>query len=531
MSAVAFPVAARPATARRHALKRIGTVVLGAILFGCLAGAAAAGGEAIAAVGLVALLLPVVVWMRPQLGPTMMLTTGLLIEQFKLGLTNGSVAVNVPITNSIPVFTGLGPVHLEPADLLPVMIFAIYMIRSSDAGIRWWPRSQLSLAIAAIIGAVLYGEVIGVMHHGTIRESLFECRPFIYLACAYLLTAVMIRTRSALQAMLWAIIIAEPIKSLQGIYVWMETSSWNPKPQNVLGHEEAVFFSIYFFVVAALWIFGVRGRMRTIGTRLIPLVFFADLVNDRRTAWLILPAGLFVLALVGYRSLPEKRTLLLRVIVGGVVFSGLYLGAYWNHTGGTLGKPADAVRSEFGAPNARDALSDEYRIDEDANLKFNIKVNGLLGAGFGKQIDYALPMPGLVTAGDSGIMYVPHNSVLYILMRLGVVGGVAFWGMLGAAIIAGCRLARCPDRLLAATGAVVAAAVVGYALEGGTDMGFTFPRIAIVIGCLMGLVEAARHIHASQDHASQHPDAASARPRGDVVVRPAALEELAGARR
>jgi len=217
-----------------------------------------------------------------------------------------------------------------------------------------------------------------------------------------------------------------------------------------------------------------------------------------------------VLAAIGLRVLPERRRLLLRVVVGSTIVSVLYLGAYWNHTQGTLGKPADAIRSGLGTPNARDALSNEYRIDEDANLKYNIKLAGPLGLGFGNQIDYALPMPGLVTASDSGIMYVPHNSVLYILMRMGLLGGIAFWGMLGAAIIAGCRLARCPDKLLALVGALVAAGVVGYALEGGTDMGFTFPRIAIVMGCLMGLVEAARHVHAS---------GGTARPTGTVPAR------------
>jgi hypothetical protein len=187
--------------------------------------------------------------------------------------------------------------------------------------------------------------------------------------------------------------------------------------------------------------------------------------------------------------------MLRRVIVVSVLITAVYLPAYWNHTDGTLGKPADAVRSNF-SPTPRDALSDEYRIDEDANLKFNIKQNGILGSGFGQLIDYALPMPGLVTAGDSGITYVPHNSVLYILMDMGFLGAAAFWAMLGAGIIAGCRLARCPDRLFAMVGAIVAAMVVAWALEGAVDMGFTFVRITMVMGCLLGLLEACRHMHA-----------------------------------
>lgn len=522
MSAVAAPLVSAGQTRRGGALKRAINVGLGSVLFGAVAGVAATGGHTIDLVALVAIFLGVAVWLRPQFGPILILLTGLLIEQFPLGLQNGGMEVGVPVTQSIPLFHGLGSLHLEPSDLIPVVIFIIYMIRSSGDSVRWWPRTQLSLAVAAVIGVVLFAEANGLANHGDMRESMFECRPFIYFGAAYLLTSVMIRTRSAVQGVLWAIVLAEIVKSVQGIYVWSVTRGWSPGPQNVLGHEEAVFFSLFFILVAGLWLFNVRGRLRTVATYAIPLVFFTDLVNDRRAAWLIVGFGLIVLVAIGYRVLPHRRRKLRFAVVLTLCVSGLYLAAYWNHTDGTLGKPADAVRSNF-SPTARDALSNEYRIDEDANLEFNIKQSGLVGAGFGRLIDYALPMPGLVTASDAAILYVPHNSVLYLLMRLGILGSTAFWAMLAAGIIAGCRLARCPDRLFAATGAIVAAIIVGWAFEGAEDMGFTFPRITIVMGCLLGLVEASRHIYVTSRPASTpvrvtapaepRPLAASAGPR------------------
>lgn len=429
-----------------------------------------------------------------QLAPILLLLTGLLIEQFDVGLTNGGVTVGVPLTQSIPMFKGLGSLHMEPADLLPIIMFAIYWLRTKGTGARWVPRTQLSMAVVTVVGFVVFAELNGLAHHGDMRESMFECRPFIYFGAAYLLTAVMIRTRTAVLAVLWAIVVAEIIKSVQAIDVWLTTRNWAPRPQSVVGHEEAMFFSLFFILLAVLWMFNIRGRLRTVATRAMPLVVMADLANDRRAAWLVLGSGLVVIVALGFRLLPHRRRKLRRVLMVTAALFSIYLPAYWNHTDGTLGKPADAVRSAF-SPSARDALSNEYRLDEDANLKFNIKQDGVLGAGFGRLIDYALPMPGLVTASDAGITYVPHNSVLYIPMRLGLLGSTAFWAMLGAAIIAGLRLARCPDRLFAGIGAVVAAITVGWALEGGTDMGFTFPRIAIVMGCLLGLLEASRHIH------------------------------------
>ena len=33
------------------------------------------------------------------------------------------------------------------------------------------------------------------------------------------------------------------------------------------------------------------------------------------------------------------------------------------------------------------------------------------------------------------IAYIPHNGVLYILMRMGLIGGVAFWTFVAAGIV------------------------------------------------------------------------------------------------
>ena len=132
-------------------------------------------------------------------------------------------------------------------------------------------------------------------------------------------------------------------------------------------------------------------------------------------------------------------------------------------------------------------------------------------------------MPGLVVNIDPEIMYIPHNGVLYILMRLGILGGLAFWGFVGAAIIAGCRLARCPDKQFALIGAMTAAAVVGWTLEGATDQGFTLYRATFVIGCMIGLTEACRHIYATRGNRTSPPEATFRRVKLPPEV-PAAID-------
>ena len=458
----------------------------------------AGSGRAWEAILLVGVFIPVLVWRQPQLGPVLILGAALLIEQFPLDLQNGDVIGlhQVPITNAVPLFQGLGSFHLEPADLMLVAVLIVYLIRSAQDENRWWPRSHVSSAMLGIVAAAFFGEALGLSHHGQLRESFQELRPFVYIVITYLLTSVLIRSRSAIQAMLWTLVVAETIKSIQAIYVWSITRSWNPRPQWVLTHEEAMFFSLFFFLVAGLWLFGLRGRLRTVSTLLVPLVFYADLINDRRTAWAILAAGIVVLIAVAYVALPARRRKIGGVAIVLLIAVSGYAAAYWKSSS-TFGKPIVTFREQLGIGpiSPRDALSDAYRVQENANLELNLRNAGPLGVGFGTQINYAIPMPGLVNNVDPAIMYIPHNQVLYVLMRMGLIGGIAFWALIATAIIAGCRLARCPDRLLALIGGLSAAAVVGWTFEVAADQGLSLYRVAFAMGCLIGLTEAARRIH------------------------------------
>ena len=472
-------------------------LVAGGLLFGLLAGDLTATGHAKQVIGLAVVLLPVAVWRRPQLGPVVFLAAALLIEQ--VGLSTAPAveqgvgilpSVNIPITSSIPLFAGIGSVHIEPADLLLLLVAIIYLART-DAHTRHWPRTHVTRAVGALLGTALLGIVIGVAHHGSLRESLMEARPWVYLGATYFLTAVLIRSHSALRAVLWAFVIATSVKAFQGIYVFLHVRNWHPRPESVVGHEAAYYFAVFAFLVAALWLFDVPGRLRTTATWLLPFVIAANLFNDRRAAWLVLGAGLLALGIITYRCRPSRRTKLRRTALVLLACSAVYFPAFWNK-GGSFAQLARAVHSQI-APDARDAASNLYRLQENANLKLNITQGGLLGKGFGVPIDYALPIVNIASI-DPQIAYVPHNGVLYVPMRTGILGAIALWAMLGTAIVAGCRMARSFKGEVAAVGALLACSLVAYALEGAIDQGFFFYRIAFVTGTLLGLAEAARRL-------------------------------------
>src|SRR6185437_2628038 len=174
-------------------------------------------------------------------------------------------------------------------------------------------------------------------------------------------------------------------------------------------------------------------------TTLLPVVFAADLANGRRTAWLILPVGVIIAIVTGAVALPAKRRFLAQLALVVVVFSAIYFPLYWNKSGG-FAQPARAFHSAI-SPDPRDESSNLYRVQEDANLKFNIRMAPPFGRGFGHRIDYALPIVDISDI-DPYIAYIPHNGVWWIFLRLGAFGAGVFWLMVGLGTIAGCRLAR-----------------------------------------------------------------------------------------
>jgi hypothetical protein len=462
--------------------------VVGGLVLLLLVAQLVTGGKSPFVWALALLLLPYLFTQRPALGPVVLLVAALAIEQF--GYTVGPQAGAV--TSKIPLFHGIGSFHVNAADLLLLVLVAVAVARRSTGEARPWPKTPLAKSIYVVTGFVMLGVLVGKMHGGQLRYAFTETRPFVYLLATFVLAYALLTTREAIRAIFWALVATEAFKSIQGVILFSEVRHYAVRPDAVLGHEEGVFFGLFVLMVMALWIFDVpMGRLRKTATWLTPLVLAADLANTRRAAWLVLAGGLITLLAIAYRTLPNRRPLVGKI--AGAIAIGLmvYLPAYWNKSGG-LAQPARAIHSVI-KPSTRDASSDLYRIQEDANLQINIREGKPLGRGFGVPIDYVLPIQD-ISSIDPLIKYIPHNGILYILMRMGILGGIAFWSMIGIAIIGACRLARSHDRELAMIGALTAALVVAYVFEGATDQGFFYYRVAFVIGTFLGLCEAARQL-------------------------------------
>lgn len=471
------PKANEAATAR---LLAVPLAVL-AILLGAAAGYLATGHMPVLALLFPLPLVPVLLWRQPRLGVYLLLAAAVAIEQFNyvVGPRDGAV------TATIPFFHGILPAGMNPAEVLLALTVVIVVMQAVQHRRRWIHPSPVLTMLSAVMGFVAVYFILGMARGGNFVKALWEIRPFLYLFLAYLLAAALIRGFSAVRPLLWILVLGSGIKAAYGITIFLSVRNLEPRPEAVLAHEESYFFGLFIITTAAMWLFRFRDPVRTVATVLLPVVLTCNMVNSRRTAWLILMVGLAVMMLVALVQLREHRKALTAVVATAVIGAGVYLPLFWSQEG-TLAQPARAVRSAI-APDSRDETSNEYRDVESYNIRVYISQSHSTGLGFGRRITYY----GLVdlTGMTEMLAYVPHDGVLYLWMRMGVAGFLTFALFVSQAAISAVRLSASPHRDVAMMGAITAAILFGYVAMGNTDMGFFWFRNAIAMGTLLGVVD------------------------------------------
>jgi hypothetical protein len=491
---VAFaPIDPRPATRAARAARRRRTAAVVACSLAVVAGLAAAklaaSGHPSILFAFPALLLPVAIWKWDEAGVIVVLAVATLVEQVTYTVgpgVSGAFTQNIPLFHSITQGSGL-----NLFEVLLGLILVTWVMKGALRGSLRLPHSGLSRSIVALLLLVLVGFGVGLSHGGSFRWAIWEVRPWVYLGAMFWLSASLLQTRRALRAVQWTLVLGSGFKALQGLKIYMAARHLTPRPEAILSHEEAFFFGIFIFLTLGLWIFEQRGALRNTATALLPVVLLANLANSRRNAWAILALGLAAMIVIAYQAMPHRRRLLRRLGVLLLIGSALYFPAFWNNDS-TIGQPARAIHSAI-QPDPRDLSSDTYRTQEDANLLFNIRRSHDLGVGFGVPIDYALPIVNIRNI-DPMIVYIPHNGILYIWMRLGLAGELAFLTMISAAILRAVQLTRVGDKEFALLGTLTVCAVIAYLVQGYNDMGFTWFRIALAMGVLLGATEAALRI-------------------------------------
>ncbi|HEX6796080.1 MAG TPA: O-antigen ligase family protein [Ktedonobacterales bacterium] len=395
-------------------------------------------GLMLALVGIVLLL--VAIALRPIVAFYAVAICVVLVEQEPLAFPDFTDQLNV--FHWPPRLAGLVE---RPIGALFLYALLVLLIRNFATRRTLLEGGKIFGALLFLMGGVLWGVLHGLQVGGSFRLMVIEVRPFEYLFFAYVLAYNVVTTKRQIITFFWIVIVGAGIKAMQAMYIVYGVLHGTRGDLNeIMAHEDS-FFWVALVLLAVLFLLQhrLRAQMR-LAWLIVPFAVIAVYDNNRRADYVALMIGVAVawIVVIAIRQTGSSR---LKHIVG-LAAIGVVAGAYiliFSHVQGALGAPARGVISTISpsASDARDVASNLYRQFENTDLLYTFHQSPLLGWGYGRDFLQPLVLPNILV-NDPYYLLVPHNTILWVLMSLGVVGFVALWNFFGTLIIRGCQYAR-----------------------------------------------------------------------------------------
>jgi hypothetical protein len=477
-------VLARMSTRSRAAYVVIFAVTLGLTPLLIIAGASFGFAQTLATIGAL-FALAVVPW-RPIFGLYLMVACAVVIEQEPL--LAGPIG-----TDRLYIFTW--PAKLQgnierPIGYVCLVILAVIILARLLRRQRPLIGGRLFYPFVLFVAALLVGVLHGLASGGTFRIIVLELRPWWYFFLAYLLAHNIVSSVKHVRNILWITVLGTAFKGAQGVYIVYTYLGGQIGGHNeIMAHEQSFFFILVILLLVLMLLHRVQPWFMVVILVSLPCLLIALVANNRRADYVALMIGIGVAWVLTILVKPESRRPLISALLICMVLGTGYVVAF-QKTSGSLGEPARAVISVFNpnAASARDAASNLYRTIENYDLKYTEAQSPILGYGFGKPFLQPVMLANVFEL-DPYYLYIPHNNVLWIWMRLGPLGYGALWYLIGTALIAGCLIARrLHDQQLRFFAIFAVAALAMEVILAYGDYQFFFYRNMIFIGILLGVL-------------------------------------------
>lgn len=342
----------------------------------------------------------------------------------------------------------------------------------------FWP----SMAFLFFVGLGLF---YGIASGGNITIALWETRPIFYLIAMIVLTSNLLTKREQFSHVVWAAILALSVESIYGsMYFIFVLHGSLAGVDAITEHSAAIHMNTLFILFLALWLYGGSVVKRLGMTLILPFTLLTYLATQRRAAFITLFIGLFFLAILLFI---EKRHIFWMIVPPVVLLGLVYVGVFWNASG-TLGLPAQAIKSVVAEDqaNAADLSSNLYRLIENVNTGFTIHQKPLTGVGFGQPFYILVPLPDI--SFFEWWSFLPHNSIIYIWVKAGVGGFFSMLFFVGTAVLVGTRtIRRVPPNELRAIAATATIYVAMHFIYAYVDISWDSQSM-IYLGTMIGVI-------------------------------------------
>lgn len=441
--------------------------------------------SALAAIGIPSLL--VWIWHRPVRGLYILFAGAVYIPAYVNLSSPDAVGKYFPFFVDINSIVHMKVLAVSPAEVLMLLIIVIWILNGIAHRSLTFRQGAVFVPLTLYFAMILFAEFHGLTTGGDFRDSLWEVRAQAYMFIAYLLACNLVRTRGEIHVLSWILVIGAALRGIEGTYRYLFTvRNTGRDVQELFPHEQTFFFNAFIILTLILFLYHGSRRMKRTALLFLPMVIVANLANDRRAGVVAFGVAFVVVLVVTAFAYPARRRVAVGILIGlAIVFPPYYV--MFQNKSGTIAMPARAIASNF-HPNARDTASNQYRTNENYDILATMKKSPVLGYGFGKRMLVPAPLDNIAnTYGFWNLL--PHNSILWIWMRLGTIGYIIFWLLIGTAIAKATALVRRhQDPWVKGLALFIAVMVIQEIIFGYLDLQWTNYRNLIVIGVLLALI-------------------------------------------
>jgi hypothetical protein len=335
-----------------------------------------------------------------------------------------------------------------------------------------------SLLCSLVAALALCG--LGFKRGGDLQMAKNQVQFFVLLlSMAYLLT-VSLRDSADIRVLGKVLLAAACAKAL--LALWIASPFLDlPRPLPFATHhgDSMLFAGVAMMLIARVSEQPSRHNLKQ-GILFLPVLIAAMVVNNRRLAWVEMVVSMVILLVLSRNS--RLKRFVTRTLTLCIPFALVYVAAGWNSQG-RIFAPVRAFRSVQDSDVDRSTL---YRDVENYNLLYTLRMNPILGTGFGH------PYSEEVKSDDISFfkeyLYLPHNSVLGLWAFGGVIGFTGLWAALAVGVFFAARgynHSELPDDRAAALTALIM--VMIYEIQCWGDIGFSEKRSVFLVGAALAV--------------------------------------------
>lgn len=469
----------------RRGMRAAGTVAI-AVAIAYVAAILSTGGAPSLLIPLAGALVGLAILVRPVIAVYALFGAALLFEQTEVpGVA--SFTDQSHVFQRIDMYTGI-PVPLSIAELLMLLAVAGWGVKGLAGKREALRMGHFGWAVAGYGAAFMVGTAVGIARGPAWDASaaIAEVRAPFQMCVLYFLATNLIRDRRQLAVVMWEFVVLVAVKALQGIWGYTEGQSLSYALDAVTGHEDVVFFDLAIALLAIMALLGVRTKLFFALLATMPLIMIAELLTQRRVAFIALGTVLLVILLLAFARDPRRALFL---ATAGALLVAAYVQLFWDESG-VLAQPIRALRAAFDptSVSARDLLSDHWRIVEIRNIEYTVSQLPFTGVGTGRELLLKEQPPTLLVADWK---YITHQAVLWLWLKAGALGAFALWFLVARVALVGSALwVRLRDPELRWVAVLPVALISIQIIFSSIDMGLTHSRTMIVLGTVLGVAAA-----------------------------------------